>query len=257
MRRFPRNPFGKSPRAEPEAYLKIFEEARSRVFPPIDEYVERMGFDLDRTWLETLALKTQVVIKSSPINWQHGRLLYATLRNYLESVRGEPNLITVFETGTARGFSALCMARALIDGQASGVVISVDIISHNTEIFWNSISDADGKKTRAALIQDWAEELNRVVFLQAWSEDVVDGLGVNRINFAFLDAQHEYRDVLREMAYVMARQESGDVIVFDDVTVGVFDGVVRAVEELRHSGSYEVLDISSEGGRAYAIARRI
>src|SRR3546814_5099559 len=73
---------------------------------------------IDRGWMEQLALHTQVVIKQIRLNYNHGRLLYAVLRRYLAECRSEQAVI--FETGTARGFSALCMARALQEiGSAS------------------------------------------------------------------------------------------------------------------------------------------
>ena len=48
----------------------------------------------------------------------------------------ERKLKTIVETGTARGFSSICMSKALIDQKKSGKIISLDCISHNEKIFW-------------------------------------------------------------------------------------------------------------------------
>ena len=40
-------------------------------------------FNLNKDWLDNLALKTQVVIKNSEINYQHGRILYSELSEYI------------------------------------------------------------------------------------------------------------------------------------------------------------------------------
>src|SRR3546814_3486831 len=97
------------------------------------------GFAIDRGWMEQLALHTQVVIKQSRLNYNHGRLLYAVLRRYLAECRSEQAVI--FETGTARGFSALCMARALQDAGAGGYVVTVDQLPHDRPMHWKCIDD--------------------------------------------------------------------------------------------------------------------
>src|SRR3546814_7812068 len=87
------------------------------------------GFAIDRGWMEQLALHTQVVIKQSRLNYNHGRLLYAVLRRYLAECRSAQ--AAIFVTGTARGFSALCMALALQDAGAGGYVRSEE---HTSEL---------------------------------------------------------------------------------------------------------------------------
>ena len=80
------------------------------------------GFDIDKDWLDNLALSTQVVIKKSKLNYQHGKILYATLRNFIEKYKYQN--LTVFETGTSRGFSSICMSKAINDSHISGKIIS-------------------------------------------------------------------------------------------------------------------------------------
>lgn len=251
------DPITKQPLATRAEYLKLHEKAKSIRYPSVEEFEHRLGYSVDRKWLDDLALHTQIVIKKSELLYQHGGLLYAILRDYLARLPRTPtSLSTVLETGTARGFSSLCMARALLDGKAAGIVLTVDQLPHNRAIYWNCIDDLDGKKTRQELLARWSDELSRVVFVQGSMPEQLDRLGIDRIGFAFLDAQHTKEDVMAEYEYVSTRQSLGDVIFFDDVTPGLFSGVVEAVDLIESQGLYLIDRIQLNDERGYAIARR-
>jgi predicted O-methyltransferase YrrM len=162
----------------------------------------------------------------------------------------------ILETGTARGFSSICMAKALNDQNCQGVISTIDSISHEKEIFWNCIDDHDGPKSRSELLKKWDMELKKIIFIQGWTDDVLSRLGIARINFAFLDAQHTKEDVLREFKFVSDRQIAGDIIVFDDVTRDYFPGVYKAVEFIEKNYSYTIEKINFTSNRGYAIATK-
>jgi predicted O-methyltransferase YrrM len=255
--KFPKNPFGTSPRADLNTYLQLHEDTCKVTYPEIDHLEQQLGYSIDRHWLEDLALHTQVVVKKSKLNYQHGRILYATLRFYLASKdQKSSQSITILETGTARGFSALCMSKGMIDANVPGKVVTLDCLPHNQPIFWNCIDDHEGKKTRQQLLAPWSSELDRVVFVQGWTKDQLKRTGLSRVHFAFLDAQHTKEDVLFEYAYVRDRQLPGDIVIFDDVTPGLFDGVVDAVRQIEIDGLYTVERLTVSNERGYAIARR-
>ena len=60
---------------------------------------------------------------------------------------------TIVETGTARGFSSICMSKALIDANTNGKIYTVDILPHDTKMYWNCIDDHDGMKSRKELLK--------------------------------------------------------------------------------------------------------
>jgi predicted O-methyltransferase YrrM len=259
-RQFPKHPFGRVPLADLETYLRLHENASSDIFPELDRYEEQNGFAVGAEWLNNLALHTQVVVKTSELNWQHGRILYTALRKRIQRGLASSEKLAqfaVFETGTARGFSAVCMAKALVDASQPGNVITLDILPHNAPMFWNCVDDLERPKTRQELLEPWPEELSRVTFFQAWTGRFTKSVGVSRIHFAFLDAQHTQAAVSEEYKYVRDRQKKGDVIVFDDVSVSTFDGVVRAVDEVEREGLYFIERITGSGARGYAIAERL
>ena len=82
-------------------------------------------------------------------------------------------------------------------------------------------------------------------------------IGVNRINFAFLDAQHNKESVLEEFKFIHDRQISGDIIFFDDVTPDIFPGVCEAVNEIELNYPYRIKKLNFAKSRGYAIATRI
>ena len=124
--------FTNKPLKSKEYYLSLYNEEKKNVYSEIDEFINSLGFDIDKDWLDNLALSTQVVIKKSKLNYQHGKILYATLRNFIEKYKYQN--LTVFETGTSRGFSSICMSKAINDSYISGKIITLDIIPHNTKM---------------------------------------------------------------------------------------------------------------------------
>ncbi len=248
------SPFGDSPRGSREEYLALHAEARKNEFPRIDNLERRFGAAIDREWMEQLALHTQVVIKKSKLNYHHGRILYSILKNYVQD-KPEKETVVVLETGTARGFSALCMARALEDGSQNGYIITVDSLPHMTPMYWNCIDDHNGPNTRQDLLMGNADLLPKVTFVQGRTDEVLPTLGIKRVHMAFLDAAHTEDAVLEEYRYVEPRQAPGDIIVFDDVTPELFPGVCKAVEAIESEGKYDVERIQVSAQRGYAVAR--
>ena len=141
----PKYPFGKKPWATKKKYLKLFDSAKHLDDTKVIAFENKLGYKIDKNWVDTLALKTQIVIKKESLNYFHGRLLYAVLSRYINSnINKLDDEILVLETGTARGFSSLCLSKAIIDNDAKGKIITIDSISHNEEIFWNCIVDNEG-----------------------------------------------------------------------------------------------------------------
>jgi predicted O-methyltransferase YrrM len=254
-KRYREFPFGASPKADAGEYSRLWRAAKTIKYQQIDECERELGYSIDDEWFHKLALLTQVCIKDSGICYQHGRLLYATLRHYIE--QNPCRNMTLLETGTARGFSALCLARALSDSGQSGKIVTFDVLPHDVSMFWNCIADAQGPRTRADLLHEYENLLEEfVIFHQGYTETALGKLAVSRIHFAFLDGSHTYQSLSNECGYVKKRQKRGDIIFFDDYTPQVFPGVVRAVDEMCPSEEYtkQIVTVSEE--RGYVIARR-
>ena len=222
----------------------------------VDQLEKQYGFSLESSWLHELALHTQVVVKESEICYQHGRLLYAILSDYLQ--KNNFGSLNILETGTARGFSSLWIAKTLEDQLIEGKIITLDPLPHNVKMYWNCIDDNEKEKTRAQLLTNYSNLINRYIwFLEGKSNEVLDKLELSRIHFSFLDSSHDYEDVKFEISYIVPRQIKGDIIFFDDYQKDYFPGVVKAVRELESQGTYSVNTLSVNSQRGYAIAERI
>ena len=254
----PKHPFGKEIYANKKKYSELFNNAIKSENILIEEFENVYGFKVEKEWFNNLALHTQTCIKKKDLNFSHGRLLYTVLSKYLQTVDSSyNNSINILETGTARGFSAICMSRALIDNKKFGHLITIDCISHNEKMIWNCIDDLEGPKTRYELLKPWKEEISNITFLQGWTETTIYKIGKDRINFAFLDAQHTKKNVMLEFKFISKRQKKGDIVFFDDVTPGFFDGVCEAVDEIEKNYPYSVERLKFSKERSYALAKRL
>ena len=256
---YPKKPFGKKIKASKKIYLDLFKRAKNKDNKKVVSFESECGFAIDPNWFDNLCLVTQTCLKESELNFNHGRILYSLLSKYINDINIPPNNknITIFETGTARGFSSLCMSKAINDQKFNGKIITLDCIGHNERIFWNCISDHEGKKTREELLKNWNAELSNIIFFQGWTNEILNRIGISRINFAFLDAQHTKKDVLKEFNYVSKKQKKGDIILIDDVTPNLFSGVCEAIKDIEKIYPYSIKILDFDKNRGYAIATRI
>ncbi|MBF89553.1 MAG: hypothetical protein CMG75_07780 [Candidatus Marinimicrobia bacterium] len=248
-------PFGKKPSADRKTYLSIWEVAKSKEYLVVDDFEKETGFSIEKEWFNKLALITQVVKKKSEICYQHGRLLYSVLSQNFQNHRS--NSINILESGTARGFSALCMAKALEDNNQSGKIVTIDPLPNNVSMFWNCISDLDGEKSRAKLLEKYSKLIEKYIwFIEGKSDQILNRLELNRVHFGFLDGSHNYDDVNFEIKYLIPRQKKGDMIFFDDFHETLYPGIVKAVKELESSGKYRLKIIRVNAQRSYAIGEK-
>lgn len=232
-----------------DSYLKLSLDAseynHENFFKKLQE-----DFDFDyknlKLFIDKLALSTQIVIKESKMLYLHGYLLYVALDEYLKN-NPAVDFVNIVETGTARGFSAMCMAKALHDQKRDGKIYTIDVLPNDQKMYWNCIEDFSGEKTRPELLKNWGHLLDYIEFVQGDSKKVLDELHekyfVPRVHFAFLDAQHTYSYLKHEMDWSRDRQEKGDVIICDDYTTyhtgrQQYPGIIRAVDEFVEENNY-------------------
>jgi hypothetical protein len=215
-----------------QEYLSIWEQVKRKKWPIVDELEQKSGFAIDHDWLHELALTTQVVNKKSEINYQHGRILYSMLRKYLENT--QTDYVNILESGTARGFSSLCMAKAIKDHQIAGKIVTFDVLPHNQKMYWNCIADYSGKKTRKELLHNYSDLCEKfIIFHQGNTYTEGKKIDLGRLHFAFLDAGHDFYHVINEIQ---------------------FPGVVKAVDYICENSGYQKNIIQLSESRLFAIA---
>ncbi len=248
--------FGFTNNKKIEDYENIHNLSKNKIYIDVDKLERKFQFKINKIFFENLAFHTQVVIKKNELNYQHGRVLYTYLSNYIFRNKSKNSNINILETGTARGFSSVCMSKALLDSKTSGKIFTIDILPHNVKMVWNCPKDLQEKSTRSDILKEWMNELSNIVFLTGSSKNVLNKLFLNRVHFAFLDGLHTYNAVKYEFDYINARQITGDIIIFDDVVKNKYNGVVRCINDIKKLNIYNIDLLKISNFRTFAIATK-
>lgn len=245
-------------KADSNKYRDLWESSKKRVCQDVLNYEEETGFKIDENWLNDLALYTQISIKKSPLNFSHGRVLYSTLTKYIHEIKNDKQCINILETGTARGFSSLCMAKALNDYNQLGKILTIDVLPHTTDIYWNSITDHTiGKISRKKLLTKWSSlSTEYIIYIRGYTQNILSNVYVDRIHFAYLDGSHTFKNVLFEAQEIEKKQKVYDIIIFDDYNISIFPELVRAVDFFCKKFNYKKKIIKSENDRSYVVAEK-
>ena len=131
------------------------------------------------------------------INYERGILLYSLVAKY--------KFKNILEIGTAGGYSAMCMAKALHDNNIDGKIYTVDPVKSN-------IHDEKIK-----VLTGYFSEVKKLI---------------PKCDFAFIDGGHNYNDVKNDFFSFIEIAKQQYAILFDDYVVGEKSHVKQAVDEL-------------------------
>jgi len=234
------------PTVTADDYARIFALERANVYPMVDAFEQRCGHAIDRDRLEDAARVLSCPLKAVPPNWQHGRVIFAATRRYtMDAVIERP--FRFLDIGTAKGFSALCLAWGLAPAWAAEV-FSVDVMPPDARVRRNTPAEVAGLRTLAEILQPWPEAR----YIQFEESTGIDWLTKHpeRVHVAFVDGKHDGVVVKQEGKLLAARQEPGDLVIVDDIQV---PSVGQAVAKLK---DYAVEYLEVKPGRTYGIAVR-
>ncbi len=234
-------------------YDEAFRTERQRVYPVVDTFEAKCGFAIDREFLEAAARVLACPVKVNPPNWQHGRVLYAAVRQHLEGSLFEWQAHAL-DIGTAKGFSAICIRKALDDaGHLGAVVTSVDVLDPDAAVRRNTVAEVGGWLTlpqtlgRAGL---WGGFGERIEFERAAGIDWLER-HPERLHVAFVDGKHSGTVVYKEGKLLTERQSAGDLAIFDDVHIPDVSVAVNALH-----ADYRLTYLEVLPNRHYAIGVR-
>lgn len=221
-----------------QTYINLFEEARKRDYTLFFKSLhEKFGYSLSPEVVKEIhqiARVTQICVKGSRMLYVHGFVLYQSLETFLNE---NPDIqhMNIIETGTACGFSALCMALALKKNNRQGTIYTFEnYVPHNVPIFWNCIKDFEGKHTRPELLKEWDHLLGSIQFLRQDTLKSMNIDGIDKVHFSFLDAQHDYTHLNNELQCM--KNKNCDVIICDYYTWyhkggSQYPGIIKAVDD--------------------------
>lgn len=228
-----------------ETYESAFTAEAARTYPSVDALEQDAGFALEPARYLSAAQVLACPVKANPPNWQHGRVLYALTRQYLTNATGPVQLLDI---GTAKGYSALCLQWALKDARVHGRVTSVDVMEPMDAVRRNTVAEVDGLKTLHEILAPWPDA-QKIDFLCSTGQKWLSG-HPGRVHVAFVDGKHSYDAVSWEGALLGERQQTGDLVLFDDVQIEAVDMAVMGLK------GYTVRYVDVLPNRKYAIARR-
>ena len=110
-----------------ESLNNIFENLKLKYTNKLPNELSHMEI-IDRKFIIDLAYITQITLKKSEINIDHGKILYALNTNMFK--KNPTKKFTIVETGTAKGFSSICMAKAIYDTEVKAQIFTFDLIGH-------------------------------------------------------------------------------------------------------------------------------
>ena len=206
-------------------FLMMIFPPNARVTPFPSKIADLNTEDASQSWYQEA-----VRILRGGDGGEHGLLLYKLVR----ALGTIPHPV-ILDIGTARGFSAITMARALLDANLDGMVYSIDVIDHFSQNVWHGGKNEPTEPlaglsiSRSEVWSCWfEEEASHVTPLHAQSYEVLENWSYGSIDIAFIDGEHTYDAVKRELALLDHLMTPTGIIVLDDYHTGVSMGAFRS-----------------------------
>ena len=98
-------------------YLQIFDEIKAKKYDQIDDFINSKNLrEINTNFINELALISQVSIKKSEVNYQHGRLIYSVLDDYLNKQIKDHNKF-FYWCGNCKSFSSVIISKCAEDNK--------------------------------------------------------------------------------------------------------------------------------------------
>lgn len=228
-------------------YEQAYATEVAQVYEEVDAYVGGLECPLLLSMARVLACP----VKVNPPNWQHGRVLYAATRRYIDE--NPAHYYNFVDIGTAKGFSALVLDQASMRSGAPGCIDTIDVIDPYARVRRNSVWECSGQ---AFTVPDFLREFRKpggpfLINLHGkGSQEYFANHAPPRIHVAFVDGKHTYDAVRAEAFEIAKRQKRGDLMILDDVQIAPVGIAMRDIE----SHSFRVI---SAGFKQIAVGKRL
>jgi len=177
-------------------------------------------------------------------NFWRGPMLYSLVRALKPA--------SILELGTGRGYGAFCVAKALVDGEIDGKLITVDRTPGDEAYDWAYVNDAQENVSKNISLNDfWSQHLpvdlnERIEFRCGDTASVHKLLAdqTQKVNLVFIDGDHTYNGVSLDFLSSHSVSAPNAVFVFDDYSAASGYGIRKLInEELARFYSVKVIDM--------------
>jgi predicted O-methyltransferase YrrM len=172
---------------------------------------------LDKDWVDRAILYLR---GGNTTQLEYSTLLY----NLIINLRPKK----ILEIGTARGFSAAVIAKALSDSNSDAQFVTYDIVDSKTNFNWHASKHSlldpfkDKFVSRADIwnVYDEHKQLSSLIQFESKSlSECFDKLN-SKIDFVFIDGDHTYNGVKKDFVSIEKYLSDDAVVMFDDYNCG-------------------------------------
>lgn len=217
-----------------EKRLQYYKNEYSKTYKNFDQKIR----------LKDIILKTAITLPASKLssNFNYGIILYNYLLNILQNLNDKNKVFNILEIGTARGFSALLMSDAINETNTKAKILSIDVIDHNKDFFQNTyISNSKVSRKKIFETLDKKDELTKnIICLKGDTYSDLSKIIFNKIDFMFIDGEHNQKFLERELEYGDKYLDLNGVIVVDDYSESIFPEVVKTVQTFKEQNKYDL-----------------
>jgi len=172
-------------------------------------------------------------MESNPIiNYERGILLYSLIAKY------KPK--NVLEFGTAEGYSALCMAWAMVDYDINGKIFTIDPKPFDVPIK-REITLEENPKHESIMLSTkelWnkfanKEWIKKIEVLTGFSGEILQKKikEFPKMDMGFIDGHHVYEAVIHDFYAFLQTTSENFYLLFDDYILNGIRGVTKVIDE--------------------------
>lgn len=142
-------------------------------------------------------------------------------KNTLISLSKKSNALVSVEIGSYHGASSCCIAEGIMKNGGNGKLFCIDT--------WQNNSMSEGEKdTFNEFLSNTCDYKKIICPLKGWSYDIAHEFD-EKIDFIFIDGDHSYDGVKKDVDLWLPKLNPGALIVMHDI--GWAEGVQRVVKE--------------------------